>query len=100
VVRAERKKGAGGPGFNAAWRGKMGEKEWGSGTAGDSSGRRHWPPAGGRGRRRCRATGEGNGARAMRARAANRQDRTTLGPGGSDGVWERVREWGNGGVGH
>jgi hypothetical protein len=63
VARAERKMGAGGPGFSAAWRGKTGEREGAPDAVGDSSGGRHWPPSGGRGWRRCRATGEGGGAR-------------------------------------
>jgi hypothetical protein len=38
-----------------------GEERGGPGAAGDSSGVQHRPPAGGRGRRRCGATGEGSG---------------------------------------
>jgi hypothetical protein len=47
--------------------GEMGKGEGAPGTAWDSSGSRHWPSADGCGRRRCRATGEGGGARATRA---------------------------------
>jgi hypothetical protein len=76
VVRAERK-GAQGSGVGATWR-----AGGGSGHSEDNSGGQNRPPASGRGRRRCRATGEGDGARATLARAAERRDWTTTGPGG------------------
>jgi hypothetical protein len=60
-------------GGSAAWAERKGAGD--PGAAGDSSGGRHQPPAGGR--RCCRVTGEGDGAR-----AADRRDRTTSGPGG------------------
>jgi hypothetical protein len=42
-----------------------------------------WPPAIRHGWRRCCMTEEGGGAWAMLARAADRQDRATTGPGGA-----------------
>jgi hypothetical protein len=79
VAQAERKKGAAGPGFGAAWRGKTGEREGAPGAAGDSSDGQHRPPAGGHRWRRFHGTGEGGGARATRAQAADRRDQTTSG---------------------
>jgi hypothetical protein len=73
----------------------MEKREGATGAMGDSSGGRHQPPTGGRGRHRCRATGEGGGARETQARAVDRWDRRRQGPGGSDGVLERVREPGS-----
>jgi hypothetical protein len=69
------------------------EERKGPGRGGGQLGRPHQPPTGGR--CRCRAIGEGGGARATLARAADRQGRATAGPSGSDGVRERVREWGS-----
>jgi hypothetical protein len=85
------KRGQGGPGFGAAWRKKTGEREGVPGTAGDSSGSRHRHPVSGHGRRRCRAIGEGGGARATRVRVADRWDRAMSGPLDSGWVREGVR---------
>jgi hypothetical protein len=54
----------------------------GLGVAENGSGGRHWPPAGERGWRRCRVTMAGSRTRVTRARAADRRDRVTAGPGG------------------
>jgi hypothetical protein len=57
--------------------GGNGEERGGPGCGRDSSGSQHRPPTGGFERRRCRATGEGGGAR-----ATDRRDWVTMGPGG------------------
>jgi hypothetical protein len=62
--------------------GGNGEERGGPGRGGDSSGDWHRPPAGGHGRRRCRATGVGGGARVTLARVADMRDRAAMGPDG------------------
>jgi hypothetical protein len=48
---------------------------------------------GGRGRRRCRATGEGGGTCAARTRATVGWDRVSAGPVGSEGVRASEAAW-------
>jgi hypothetical protein len=81
VAQAQRKGGQGVQGRRRV-EGGNGEESGGPGRGGDSSGGRHQPSVGGRGWRCCRAIGEGDGARATLARAADRRDRATTESGG------------------
>jgi hypothetical protein len=73
--------------------GKTGKREGaGAGATGDSSGDQHQPSAGGHGWRRCRATGEGDGAR------VTWRERLIGGTGDSESWWPAAvceREWGS-----
>jgi hypothetical protein len=72
----------GGRGSRVTRGGRNGGERGGPGVAGNGSGGRHQPPAGGRGRRHCRATVVGGGTQVTWARTTDRRSRVTAGPGG------------------